>query len=158
MSRKMANLYEINESLTALIDEETGEILDFEAFEALSLERETKLENIALWIKNLNADAAMYKAEKQAFEEKQKRAERKAESLKTYLSTFLNGEKFKTARVDCFFKKSESVNIINVSQLSVLYFKYPEPIPDKIAIKAAIKEGKEVAGAEILVKNNLQIK
>lgn len=154
----MANLYEINESLTALIDEETGEILDFEAFEALSLERETKLENIALWIKNLNADAAMYKAEKQAFEEKQKRAERKAESLKTYLSTFLNGEKFKTARVDCFFKKSESVNIINVSQLSVLYFKYPEPIPDKIAIKAAIKEGKEVAGAEILVKNNLQIK
>ena len=158
MSRKMANLYEINESLTALIDEETGEILDFEAFEALSLERETKLENIALWIKNLNADAAMYKAEKQAFEEKQKRAERKAESLKTYLSTFLNGEKFKTARVDCFFKKSESVNVIDMSQLPSEFLKYSEPTADKTAIKAAIKEGKEVAGAEILVKNNLQIK
>lgn len=154
----MANLYEINESLTALIDEETGEILDFEAFEALSLERETKLENIALWIKNLNADAAMYKAEKQAFEEKQKRAERKAESLKTYLSTFLNGEKFKTARVDCFFKKSESVNVIDMSQLPSEFLKYSEPTADKTAIKAAIKEGKEVAGAEILVKNNLQIK
>lgn len=158
MSRKMANLYEINESLTALIDEETGEILDFEAFETLSLERETKLENIALWIKNLNADAAMYKAEKQAFEEKQKRAERKAESLKTYLSTFLNGEKFKTARVDCFFKKSESVNVIDMSQLPSEFLKYSEPTADKTAIKAAIKEGKEVAGAEILVKNNLQIK
>ncbi len=158
MSRKMANLYEINESLTALIDEETGEILDFEAFEALSLERETKLENIALWIKNLNADAAMYKAEKQAFEEKQKRAERKAESLKTYLSTFLNGEKFKTARVDCFFKKSESVNVIDMSRLPSEFLKYSEPTADKTAIKAAIKEGKEVAGAEILVKNNLQIK
>lgn len=154
----MANLYEINESLTALIDEETGEILDFEAFEALSLERETKLENIALWIKNLNADAATYKAEKQAFEEKQKRAERKAESLKTYLSTFLNGEKFKTARVDCFFKKSESVNVIDMSQLPSEFLKYSEPTADKTAIKAAIKEGKEVAGAEILVKNNLQIK
>lgn len=154
----MANLYEINESLTALIDEETGEILDFEAFEALSLERETKLENIALWIKNLNADAAMYKAEKQAFEEKQKRAERKAESLKTYLSTFLNGEKFKTARVDCFFKKSESVNVIDMSRLPSEFLKYSEPTADKTAIKAAIKEGKEVAGAEILVKNNLQIK
>lgn len=154
----MANLYEINESLTTLIDEETGEILDFEAFEALSLERETKLENIALWIKNLNADAATYKAEKQAFEEKQKRAERKAESLKTYLSTFLNGEKFKTARVDCFFKKSESVNVIDMSQLPSEFLKYSEPTADKTAIKAAIKEGKEVAGAEILVKNNLQIK
>ena len=154
----MANLYEIDRNLTSLVDEETGEILDFEAFEELQLERETKLENIALWIKNLNADAATYKAEKQAFEEKQKRAERKAESLKTYLSTFLNGEKFKTARVDCFFKKSESVNVIDMSQLPSEFLKYSEPTADKTAIKAAIKEGKEVAGAEILVKNNLQIK
>ena len=53
----MATLYEIDESIKALIDEETGEIADFEAFEALNLERDAKLENIALYIKDLKADA-----------------------------------------------------------------------------------------------------
>lgn len=154
----MANLYEINENILALIDEETGEIADYEAFAALQLEREEKIENTALWIKNLKADAEMYKAEKQAFEEKQKRAERRAENLKNYLASFLEGEKFKTAKVDCSFRKSESVNVTDISQLPSEFLKYSEPTADKTAIKAAIKEGKEIAGAELVVKNNLLIK
>lgn len=154
----MANLYEIDRNLTSLIDEETGEILDFEAFEELQLERETKLENIALWIKNLKADVEIFKAEKQAFEEKQKRAERKAESLRKYLSAFLSGEKFKTARVDCSFRKTESVNVTDISQLSDEFLRYSEPTADKNAIKTAIKAGKEIAGAELVVKNSLLIK
>ena len=154
----MANLYEINEGILALIDEETGEIADFEAFAALQIEREDKLESIALWIKNLKADAEMYKAEKQAFEEKQKRAERKAENLKRYLMSFLAGEKFKTAKVDCSFRKSESVNVTDISQLPSEYLKYSEPTVDKTAIKAAIKEGKEIAGVELITNENLLIK
>ena len=49
-------------------------------------------------------------------------------------------------------------NVIDMSRLPSEFLKYSEPTADKTAIKAAIKEGKEVAGAEILVKNNLQIK
>ena len=49
----MANLYEINEEIKNTIDLETGEIVDFEAFEKLQMERTEKLENIALWYKNL---------------------------------------------------------------------------------------------------------
>ena len=154
----MAALYEINESIMALIDEETGEITDIEALNALQIERDTKLENIALWVKNLKADAEMFKAEKQAFEERQKRAEKKAESLKNYLASALEGQKFKTARVECSYRSSESVNVTDITVIPTEYLKFAEPTADKIAIKAAIKSGKEIAGAEIVSKQNLLIK
>ena len=49
-------LYEIDSRLEALVDPETGEIADFETFEALDMERNRKLENMACWIKNMKAD------------------------------------------------------------------------------------------------------
>ena len=154
----MPTLYEINESIAALVDEETGEITDFEAFEALQLNREEKLENLALFIKDLKAEAEMYKAEKQAFDERQKRAEQKAESLIRYLSDVLSGEKFKTAKVECSFRKSEKVDVTDINLLGSEYLRYSEPTADKTAIKAALKAGKEIAGAQLIVCNNLLIK
>ena len=154
----MANLYEINEQILSLIDEETGEIADFEVFEALNLERNTKIENIALWIKNLKTDIEAYKAEKQVFEEKQARAERKRESLLRYLSDILAGEKFKTTRVECVFKTTESVSVGDVYKLPEEYVKYEMPKPNKIAIRAAIKEGKEITGAQLVKKVSLYVK
>ena len=41
-------LFEINEELENLIDFSTGEITDIEAFENLKMERQDKLQNIAL--------------------------------------------------------------------------------------------------------------
>ena len=67
----MATLFEIDQAILATIDFETGEILDTDALEALQMEREAKLENIALWVKNLMSDAAAYKAEKEAFEKRE---------------------------------------------------------------------------------------
>lgn len=154
----MATLYEINDSIMSLIDEETGEITDIEALNALQIERDTKIENIALWIKNLKADVEMFKAEKQAFEEKQRRAEKKAESLKNYLIGALDGQKFKTARVECSYRSSESVNVTDITIIPTEYLRFAEPTADKTAIKAAIKAGKEIAGAEIVTKSNLLIK
>lgn len=81
----MANLYEIDTQITECFDADTGELLDAEKLENLMIEKENKLENVALWIKNLKADAAMYKAEKTAFAERQAAAERKAESLTEWL-------------------------------------------------------------------------
>ena len=54
------NLYEIDAAITALVDPETGEISDFDAFDQLSMARDQKIENIALYYKNLVADAAAY--------------------------------------------------------------------------------------------------
>ena len=89
------NLYQINAEIENCIDTETGEILDVEALNNLALERDTKIENLACWYKNLMADAEALKAEKNAFAEREKAAKNKAESIKRYLSSVLQGETFK---------------------------------------------------------------
>ena len=66
----MANLYEINNAIMQCFDLETGELTDAESFDRLQMERDLKIENIALWYKNLVSDAAAYKAEKEAFAER----------------------------------------------------------------------------------------
>ena len=147
----MASLYDIDTRLYSLLDEETGEITDVEAFEKIQLERDEKIENIALWVKKL-------KAEKLAFAERQKAAEKKIDSLKRLLSDALGGQSFKTARVALSFRKSSEVQIDDIEELSDEYLRYKAPEPDKTAIKAAINEGKEVAGAKLVSKINLQIK
>lgn len=154
----MASLYDIDTRLYSLLDEETGEITDFEAFEKIQLERDEKIENIALWVKNLKADVEALKAEKLAFAERQKAAEKKIDNLKHLLSDALGGQSFKTARVALSFRKSSEVQIDDIEELSDKYLRYKAPEPDKTAIKAAINEGKEVAGARLVSKINLQIK
>ena len=93
------NLFEIENEIMNCWDQETGEILDSDRLDQLEMERDTKIENIALYIKNLTADAEALKAEKQSFAERQKAPENKAELLKKYHATYLAGQKFSTPRV-----------------------------------------------------------
>ena len=151
-------LYEIDEAILSCIDTETGEILDAEKLNALQIEREEKLENVALWIKNLTSDAEALKAEKQAFAERQKAAESKAESLKKWLTEALAGEKFKTTKVAVSFRKTKSVQVADIWQLDESYVKYAEPTADKAAIKKAIEAGQEVAGATLVENVSCSIK
>ena len=151
------NLYEINNAMQECINLETGEI-DLELFEKLQLEKDEKIENVALWIKNLSSDVESMENEKKAFEERIKAAKNKVIALKTYLEMALNGDKFQTAKCSITFRKSKSVNVLDVSKLDKDYLKYAEPTADKTAIKKAIESGVTVAGA-ILVENlNVQIK
>lgn len=154
----MATLYEIEAQIMALIDAETGEFTDLEALEQLELDRQTKLENIALLIKNLESDVTAYKAEKQNFADKQATAEKRIESLKAYLCGALGGENFKTARVACSFRRSEHVEVADMSLLPDEYKKYAQPTADKTAIKAALKDGKEVTGATLVSGVSLSVK
>ena len=118
------NLYEINdrimEAFDAAVDPETGEIIDSDAYQALNdlqMQFDEKAEGILLWIKNLRAQAEALKKEKQAFESRQQAAERKAESLKQYISNVLKGEKFST---EIFSRKGrDTSSIIPMSQQSV---------------------------------------
>lgn len=151
-------LYEIDEAILGCIDQETGEIIDPEQLDALQIEREEKLEGVALWIKDLTAEAAALKAEKQAFAERQKAAETKAESLKKWLSKALEGEKFKTTRVAVSFRKTKSVAISDIWELDESFVKYGEPTADKAAIKKAIEAGQEVNGAFLVEGTSMTVK
>ena len=152
----MRDLYDIDSWIYACIDEETGEITDPEAFEQISLERDKKIENIVLYVKNLRAEAEMYKAEKEAFAARQEQAERRAESLMKYLSAVLDGEPFETARCACLWRKSTAVEV-DETKLPKKYMVYT-PKPDKRAIRDAITAGIKVKGAQIVERNNLRIK
>lgn len=152
------NLFEIENEIMDCWDQETGEILDSDRLDQLEMERDTKIENIALYIKNLTADAEALKAEKQSFAERQKAAENKVESLKKYLATYLAGQKFSTPRVAISFRKTASVNVTDMTAIPKEYLKFAEPTADKNAIKAAIKAGTSVAGAELVEGKSMSIK
>jgi hypothetical protein len=149
-------LYEINEEMMNCIDPETGEV-DIDQLNALQMLREDKIESIALWIKDLKAEAEALKAEKLAFQARQAAAENKAESLKNYLANALNGEKFKTTRCAVSFRKAEKVEITDELELPP-EFTTVEIKADKTAIKQAIKNGQKVAGAYLVESTSCIIK
>lgn len=154
-------LYEINKQILECINED-GEVLDEDRLTALSMERDEKIESVALWVKDLKAEAAAYKAEKEAFAARQKAAESKVESLTKWLSDALQGQKFKTTKCDVAFRKSKKVVIDDLWTLDEEFLKYAEPTPDKTAIKAAILEaaekGETFKGAHIEESTSISVK
>ena len=151
-------LYEIDQAIMDCIDMETGEIVNEELLNDLQMERDAKIENVVLWIKELKAEAEALKAEKLAFAERQKVTENKMESLKKWLAYALNGEKFKTVRTSVTFRTSEKVEIADIFKLDENYLRYKEPEADKDAIKKAIKAGQQVAGATLVSSTSVIIK
>lgn len=151
-------LYEIDQQLLDCIDLETGEIIDAEKLTELTMERDEKIEKVALWIKELKAEAEALKAEKQSFADRQKAAENKIESLKKWLVDALNGEKFKTTKVAVSFRKTKSVDVPDIFALDENYVKYAEPTADKAAIKKAIEAGETVKGAQLVENVSVSIK
>lgn len=152
------NLYQIDEAILGCVDAETGELFDVDRFEELELERTEKVEGICLWIKNLKAEIEALNAEKVAFAEREKRAKNKAESLKRYISSYLNGTKFETAKVKVSFRKSEPLEISETAVIPEEFLKQKEPDIDKDGLKKAIKEGRTFEGISIVEKLNIQIK
>lgn len=154
----MASLYDIKEEILACIDAETGEIIDPEKLTDLAMQRDEKIENVALWIKNLESDAVAYRAEKEAFAEREKAAKQKAEGLKIWLANALECTKFTTSKVAVSFRKSESVECEEGQIPTEFMRKKVEYLPDKSKIKSALKAGESVAGCRLLTKQNIQIK
>ena len=156
--------YEIDNEIMNCIDIETGEVIDTDKLNELHMERDAKIENVALWIKELKAEAEAIKNEKQALAERQRVAENKAESLKNWLAYALNGEKFKTAKCSISYRNSESVEVTEEGLEALMrdhedLLTYKTPEPNKKAIKDAIKnDGLTVAGVQLLQKTSTIIK
>ena len=154
----MASLYEINAAIMDCVDLETGEIIDIEQLRALQMEREQKIENIALWYKNLLSDAAQYAAEEQAFKQKKQKAQAQAEKLKALLQDALQGNKYKSARVSIHYMSSSRVVVDDVLNLPPRFVRFASPEPNKTEIAAAIKNGEEVNGAHMESNVSMVIK
>jgi hypothetical protein len=173
------NLYAIEEKMNQLladgwdydcIDMETGEILEDklrEKLAALEIEESVKIENTALFIKNLDAETAAIKAEEKALADRRKSKERKYEWLKAYLSGYMietGKARFESAKCALSFKKSSVLEITDAAALKKYaeahdkYLQYQDPEFKKAEIKDAIKAGEVIPGALIKEKQNLQVK
>ena len=161
------NLFDINKALVdawdAALDPETGELDEtlLAAFEELQMERDAKIENIGCWIKNLAADAEALKSEAKTMTERAKAAERKADSLKRYLTAALDGEKFTSTRCAISWRRSVSVEIdeAEIPELPEQYIRRKVSVEaDKTAIKEALKAGESIEGCRLVERQNISIK
>lgn len=167
----MRKLYEINRDIENLInavtDPETGEVVDTDALDALFLEREQKLENVALYCKDVNAEIVAISHEIMIQEQRVERLKKTYEGLKLYLANALDGQKFATAKCEVSFRKSESVELddgfiewaSDVENLALHYLKRKETVTaDKTAIKQYLKSGGTLQHCQLVTKNNITIK
>jgi hypothetical protein len=172
------NLYDIDDRLVNLIenqfDTDDGTIYESEEelakkIDEVSMELDTKIENIGCYIKNLEADVEALKKEEDNLEKRRKQTERKIEGLKNYLNGYLtacypNDEdrrkwKFKTPKVILGYRKSTKVEVPNLDVLDKEFITVKTEVSaNKKAIGEALKNGKEVKGAYLKENINLSIK
>ena len=160
------NLFKIAEALERCVklasgnyvDTETGEVIDTEAIESLEMERDTKIRNIACWIRNLDAEEKALAEQERIYRDRKNATHNKKEDLKAYLASFLAGKKWKNEEVTIGWRKSESVEVTDMKKLSSYYLRYREPEVNKTLLKSDLKAGVKLEGAVLTEKNNIQIK
>ena len=152
-------IHEINKELESCVDYETGEV-DYDKMKSLQMEKGKKIESIALWIKDLNAESEAIKNEMKSLSERAEQKEKKAISLKKYLGYVLEGQRFETPKVDISYRKSVSVSVADESIITDERFIRVKELRsiDKLALKEALKSGEQIQGAELVESQNIQIK
>ena len=167
-------LYDIDAQIAALdgaaeddmlIDEETGELVSVsQALDALRMEREAKLENVACWVKNLSAEADAIREEENRLVKRRKAAETKAAKLKAWLLAAMTREdgttdKLKTGRVSISVKRNPPSTVVDDELLPSTYkvakITYQA---NKELIKRELLAGGEVPGAHLEYGRSVVIK
>ena len=170
-------LYEINQALESIlsnylyfgdsfVDAETGEVLEDDAanvvlaeLNGLQMARDEKLENLACWIKGMDADVTAMKAEEKNLAQRRKSLENKRERIFNFLYENLNGEKITSPRVKVSYRKTTSVEVTDLSEIPDTFrrVKVTEEA-DKAAIKDAYKAGELVPGTQLIERLSMSIK
>ena len=164
-------LFEITAALQSIVDAvENGEIPESaiaDTLESITATLEEKADNTACVIKNITAEILALRAEERKLAERRRIKENQVERLREYLANALlqsGYNKIETARNKISFRKSESVKIDDESAFiewamkdNDEYLTYKEPTINKTAIKKALADGKEIKGARMEQKQNLQI-
>lgn len=160
------NLFQIDQAILGCVDEETGEVLDMEALESLQMERDKKIENVALWIKELKAETKALQDEKNKLAARIKAKENRKDNLSRYLLDALQGKTFETTKVVCKERMNpESLAIIDEMALREWLesehdecLKHIEATVIKDDVATLIKQGVNVPGAELIRTQGLNIK
>lgn len=164
-------LYELANDYVALVcameEDDIPEEALADTLEAIKGDVEVKADNIACMLKNISAECEAIRAEEIKLAERRKSKEKAYDRLKQYLSDILQRmdiSKVETARNKITFRKSESVELNEEAFITWAMgnrddlLTYKAPTANKTEIKRALKDGAEIVGAQLVSKNNIQIK
>ena len=155
------NLYEITALQQAAEQEEDTDIKQ-DLQEVIAIELEKKSNNIIYAIKNLESNNLAIDAEIERLKAIKERNVKNLDSIKNHILNFMknnNIDKIQTDLATFSTRKSKSTQIDNIELIPQEFVTVKQTFqPDKTAIKKAIEEGREVAGATIIENISLQIK
>ncbi len=160
-------LYEIKDNyLNALnnmqVDEETGEIINIEELEQVEGDFRDKVEAVACYIKDIEAQAKAIGYEEKVLKERREAKENKADRLREYLKQNMleaGMMVFEAPKCRLSFRSGQKTIIDDESILPEQYVTYASVRKvDKNAIKDAIRSGEEVPGAHLIDTQSLQVK
>lgn len=136
-----------------------------DTIEAESYPLEVKAQNVAYAIRNLEATAAAIKEAEKQMADRRKAIENRAVHIRDYLQMCM--EVAGVQKIECphfalaIKSNPPSVDVFEPKLVPIDFMRLPEPppaVPDKTAIKEAIKAGKEVPGAMLVQVKRLEIK
>ena len=144
-----------------LEDQQTFE----DTLESLAGDLEVKATNVAMFLRNLEANADAIKVAEKAMADRRKGLEAKADRMRQYLLD--NMLRTGISKIDCPYfalsvrKNPPSVEVINQGMIPDEYFDIPEPLPavlNKNRLKEDLKAGVVIEGAKLTSGSSLQIK
>ena len=163
------SLYSIAQEHRAMVEALTSTDNDAQtipdAIEAEPSPLEDKAQTVASATKNHEATAAAIKAAEQDMAARRKAAENRAMHIREYLKTCM--EVAGVSKIECphfalsIRNSPSSVDVFEPKLIPAEFLVTPEPpppVPDKKAIAAALKEGKDVPGAMLARGTRLEIR
>ena len=156
------NLYELSQNYLAVQEMDLDEDILRDTLDSIEEAIEDKAENIAKWIRNLEADKKAFEEEEKRFKEKKQAADNRIKSLKLYLedNMRLTGKtKFKAGFFSFAIQNNPpSVEVFDEA-LIPKQFLIAQPVKiDRAGIKELLKAGEEVPGAELKQTEGLRIR
>ena len=156
------NLYELSLSFQEVQNMELDPEVMQDTLDSIEDAIESKAENIAKLVRNLESDVSAYKEEEDRLKTKRQSTENKVKWLKTYLedNMKLTGKtKFKSGMFNFSIQKNPaSVNITDEKAIPEEFLIQQPPKVDKTSLKEILKRGIEVPGAELKQTEGLRIR
>lgn len=135
-----------------------------DTLEAVIGQFEVKAQSVIAYIKNQEITEKMLEGHIGRMTGKLKAAKARNQSLKDYLARNMQAAGITEIKADdgtfkASFRKSEAVVILDEAQIPAEFMReVVKTEPDKTAIRKAIESGRQVAGAKIEGRKNLQIR
>ena len=161
-------LYELTRNYSTvwdMVDDDEQDIETLEnTLEAIEGAIEEKAENISVFVKRLEAEEKAFKSEEDRLRSRRKTLEAKKDWLKKYLQSNMEAvglNKINAGTFTVALQKSpaslviEDEKAIEAEYITIIPEQY---LPNKDAIKEALKAGKDVAGAKLVQGMHLRIR